>query len=79
MICATKQKVKNALGEIILPIGMAVCIVDVIDCRPMARNDEERACFPWNEKLWAWPINNLKVITPFAVKGQLNIFNVDYE
>ena len=79
LICATKQKVKNALGQINLPTGMAVCIIDIIDCRKMTRDDEEEACFPWDEKLWAWPLDNLKVITPFPVKGQLNIFNVDYE
>ena len=57
---------------------MAVCIVDVVDCRPMSINDEDEACFSWNENLWAWPLENLRAIKPFPVKGQLNIFNVNY-
>ena len=79
LICVTKQKVTDYFGDVIEPRGMAICIVDVVGCRPMTKDDEEAACFDWNEKLWAWPLENLRVIEPFPVKGQLNIFNVDYE
>lgn len=79
LICATKQKVTDIFGEVIEPRGMAICIVDVVNCRPMAKDDKEDACFEWNEELWAWDLKNLRVIDPFPVKGQLNIFNVDYE
>lgn len=79
LICATKQKVTDIFGEVIEPRGMAVCTVDVVACRQMTKLDEEAACFKLFDKAWAWELNNLRVIEPFAVKGQLNIFNVDYE
>lgn len=78
LICSTKQKV-YVNGEIIEPRGVAVCIVDVVDCRPMTEADEKAACIELFDNAWAWVINNLRVIKPFPVKGQLNIFNVDYE
>lgn len=79
LICSTKQKVRNSLGDIMEPRGMAICIVDVIGCWPMTKEDEDAACIELYDKAWAWEINNLKVIEPFPVKGQLKIFNVDYE
>jgi len=79
LICATKQKVISIFDKVIEPRGMAVCIVDVVSCRPMVKGDQQAACYKWNEKLWAWGLENLRVIEPFPVKGQLNIFNVDYD
>ena len=79
LICATKQKVTNWYGGIIEPRGVAICIVDVVECRPMTKADEAAACFKLFDKAWAWELKNLRVIEPFPVKGQLNIFNVDYE
>lgn len=79
LICATKQKVKDEAGEIIEPRGLALCIVDVIGCRPMTKDDEKAACFELYDGAWAWETNNLRTVEPFAVKGQLNIFNVEYD
>jgi len=78
LICATKQKVYES-GKLIEPRGVAICIVDMIDCRPMTEDDEVKACFPLFDGAWAWMLNNLKIIEPFPVKGFLNIFNVDCE
>lgn len=78
LICVTKQKVVIG-GELIEPRGVAICIVDIVNCRPMFKDDEEKARFAWRKGLWAWCIENVKQIKPFPVKGQLRIFNVDYE
>lgn len=78
LICATKQKVYTD-GKLIEPRGEAVCIVDVVDCRPMKKADEKAACIELFDGAWAWDLTNLRVIKPFAVKGQLNIFNVAEE
>ncbi len=79
LICATLQKVLDEHKKIIEPRGMAICIVDVINCRPMTKEDETAACIDLFNGAWAWETNNLRVIKPFMVKGQLNIFNVDFE
>jgi len=78
LICATKQKVYHE-GVLIEPIGVALCVVEIVDCTPMAPHDEIAARVKWRPELWSWLIENVRKIKPFPVKGQLRIFNVDYE
>ncbi|HWA52250.1 MAG TPA: ASCH domain-containing protein [Patescibacteria group bacterium] len=59
------------------PAGFALCIVNLYDIRRMKKSDEKAACFKYSPKLYAWLIRNLRVIKPFPVKGQLNIYEVD--
>lgn len=79
LICSTKQKVLDDEGNAIEPTGKALCIVDILGCRPMVPGDETAACIAYREDLYSWPLGNLRLIKPFPVKGQLNIFNVDVE
>jgi len=79
LICSTKAKVLNTKGCVIEPRGMALCVVDVIDCRRMERKDEEQACILWRDDLWMWPLVKIRRIKPFPVKGQQRIFNIDCE
>jgi len=80
LICATKKRVMDPKTyKVIEPRGVAVCIVTIINCRPMTKEDEKAACFEWNKKLWAWELDFLHVIEPFPVRGMLGIFNVDYK
>ncbi len=57
--------------------GKAIAIADIIDCRPMTKDDEEAACCKVYPKAFSWALANVRKIEPFAVKGQLGIFNVD--
>ncbi len=79
LICAC-AKGKSVPGERDLPgeriFGMALCIVDVVHCRPMREEDWGAAvCEPY-PNAWAWELENVRAIEPFAVKGQLGLFNV---
>ena len=57
------------------PTGVALCIVNLVDCRPMTRDDERAACCDWYEGAFAWVFDNICPIkNPFPVRGQLGIY-----
>jgi hypothetical protein len=60
-----------------LIFGQAICIVDLVDCRPMTQADEEIACCPIYSGAFSWVIKNSRPVRPFEVKGQLGLFNVE--
>lgn len=49
-----------------IPAGHAVCIVEITDCQP----DGEGG--------YAWSIDNVRTITPFAVTGKRGFYQVQY-
>jgi len=60
------------------PAGYALAIVELVDCRPMIKADEKVACcelYP----AYAWVLKNIRPIEPFPVKGQLNLFDVEFK
>lgn len=82
LIVASKSMDKNYpfpnFLSIGLPFGKALAIVELIDCRPMKKEDEKAAMFPYRPDLYAWILSNIKKIKQFPVKGQLKLFEVDY-
>lgn len=80
LICAAaamdKRWAKQNLG---LPTGVAVAIVELVACRPYLDGSDDAAarCEP-GEGYFAWVLTNVRrVKTPFAVKGKLNLFQVE--
>ena len=61
------------------PTGMALAIAEIVDCRPMTEVDEDAACCKIYPKAQAWVLRNVRRIEPFAVNGQLGIYEVDDE
>jgi len=58
--------------------GLACVVADIVDCKPMTKEDEEKACCPVYDKACSWFLSNVRVLKkPFAVKGQLGLYNVD--
>jgi hypothetical protein len=58
--------------------GFAICIVELVDCRPMERRDEAAACRPFNPDLFSWvtePVQR-RTIVRFPVKGYQGLFEV---
>lgn len=72
LICSTKKPIIPNY-----PLGMALCIVQVVHCRPMERIDEERACCPIYEGAFAWFLAHLRLIQPFPVKGSQGFYEVE--
>ncbi len=72
LICSSKK-------PNIEPAGCAVAIVNLVDCRPMAKDDEAAACVEMFDGAWAWVLELTGVFGPFPVKGRLGIFDLDVE
>ncbi len=59
------------------PVGCAMAMVDVVDCRPMTAADEPAACCPVYKGAWAWVLANVRPVPPTAVKGRLGVYRVE--
>lgn len=71
LVCAAKRpKVEG------LPTGVAVCIVELVGCRPMTWRDEKAAMCHCVPGLYAWDLDNIRPIVPFAVTGHQGWFDV---
>ena len=67
LICATK----NPPGP---RAGHAVCVVDLIEVRAMEPADAYAACTRYDPRLYSWIFSNIRLITPFPVRGQQRLF-----
>lgn len=61
------------------PFGCALAVATVVDCRPMTKDDESKACCEIYPKAQAWILENIRPIQPFPIKGSLGIYNVDLD
>lgn len=58
--------------------GFARTIVNLIDCRPMTRDDEEDAWIAYSPKRYAWILDNPQNdFSVFKVRGQLGLFDIE--
>lgn len=60
-----------------LPTGQALCVVELVDCRPMTVADESRARCKWYDGAWAWVLSNKRPVEPVNIRGRLGIYEVD--
>jgi len=73
LICAST----TGVGE---PTGVALCLVELVDIRPMTAADESAACVKLYPRAKAWELHNLRVLRePFPVKGQLGLFRLEVD
>jgi hypothetical protein len=76
LICAARNRDARA-EPADLPTGVALAIVRLIDVREMRPEDTVPAGVPYQDGLWAWLLEEARAIEPFAVRGQLRLFEVD--
>lgn len=57
--------------------GRALCIVDLVDCRPMTPDDEKAAMVPHAEGSYAWVLENVRPVPGIPVNGQLGLFEIE--
>ena len=62
-----------------IPLGKALAIANLIDCRPMTIADEEEAMYPCEPGRYAWILSDIREIKPFPVKGSLGIYEVEVD
>lgn len=60
-----------------LPVGLALCVAEIIDCRPMIKPDESCACCKKYDDVFSWILKNIKPVIPFPVQGRLGLYQVD--
>jgi hypothetical protein len=58
------------------PKGVAMIVVDLVDCRLARPSDKRRAHISPPPGSWAWIIRPLFRVDPFPVRGQLGLFDV---
>ena len=71
LLCAS-QKPKSDIS------GTAFATAELTDIRPMTKADEKDACCEVYDRAHSWFLENVTPIRPFPVKGQLGLFDVDY-
>lgn len=71
IVSSKKPKIDN------LPLGHALCVVEIVECRPMVFSDEAAAGCKWYSGAWAWVLEDVRPVEPVAVRGQLGIYEVD--
>ncbi len=59
------------------PAGCAVAIAELVGCRPMTEKDQLEACCSIYDGAFAWIFTNVRAITPFPVRGQLGLYEVE--
>ena len=61
------------------PPGVTVCVVDLVDVRPLEPDDLRAAAFPasmpWRPGQYAWVLENPRRVRQVAVRGQLGLWN----
>ncbi len=58
------------------PRGVALCLVDVIDCRPATADDSRDACCEPDGE-WAWVLSDPRPVERIAVSGKQGFFWVE--
>jgi hypothetical protein len=71
LVCTTKRPA--AVG---VPGGVALCLVDVVDCRPMVPTDAPAACCADEPGAFAWVLSNPRPVARVPVRGRLGLFEV---
>jgi hypothetical protein len=59
-----------------LPVGCALCVVELLDCRPMVPGDAEAACCEYQEGAWAWEVRLVSHTLYTPIKGKLSLYEV---
>ena len=72
VICVSKKPVSKLAG-------LAICIANLVECRPMTEEDVEFAMCGVYPGAYSWVLQNVRKIEMFQVKGQLGLFNIDKE
>lgn len=59
------------------PAGVAIGTVEVVECRPMTKADEEAACCDLYLGAYAWVVRDPRPCHPFPVRGRLYLYEVE--
>ena len=77
LICSSAKPDANTNGGM-YPLGAAICIVKLVDVRPMKRKDCKAldTDILWLDGL-CWILADVRPVQPVGIKGKLRLFEVD--
>jgi hypothetical protein len=61
------------------PYGCALCVVTLVDIKPMTQEHVAQACCEVYERAQSWFLADVRPIKPIPMKGALSLFNVPLE
>ncbi len=86
LFCDAIDRLREEFGDYYLkaynqktdyPTGVALCVVNIVHIRPMTKEDERFACYPWDSpKRMAWLISDVRPVKQVLIKGKQSIFDV---
>ena len=56
------------------PVGVTLCVVDLVDCIEFDIKHEQQACIDYIPGQFAWVLENVRTIDHMPVKGQISMF-----
>ncbi len=74
LICSTAKKLKDTIP------GHALCVANLADVVPFEKKHLDAAMMPTSDYrpgLFAWILDNVRVIRPIPLKGKLSLWNYD--
>lgn len=82
LICAAARP-KNTFvfkpetrARVPLYAGCMICVVNLIDVRPMERADADAASSPYDPGAFAWLLENPRFVRPDPIAGRLGLWDV---
>lgn len=82
MICSTANDYYVNEQDTWLPGGHAMGLVDLVDVRPLQKDDLEAAAMDEEEYepgLWAWVLTNPRPIKPIPCRGQQRLYKRTFD
>lgn len=60
-------------------MGMAIGVAELVNCRPMTKEDEQKCFVQHEDNRYCWIFENVRRIKPFPFKGNLGLRKVSEE
>lgn len=86
LICSSKQMDKSFTSPTLATVlteryrlGITVCLVDLVDVRPLQPCDEALTLCPFESGRWAWVLENIRPVAPLPVCGSLKLFKASFD
>jgi hypothetical protein len=76
LVICTSRRATRAQDDPTVPKGVTLCTVELVDSRPMTKEDEAAAGVEWRPGAWAWVFQHPRTVQRRCVVGRLGMFNV---
>ena len=83
LVCSTAKEpvlpLPEDATEADFPTGVAIAMVDVIDCRPMTPADAQAACVDFRDGMFAVALGNPRPTKHLPVSGKQRLYQSPYD